>query len=88
MTQMVHTHTHFKAIVGPGRVGILGFVYGGIANEMVQRSSGLKCLKIGNKVSDALQVSKFELHDNIRTIGHAFFFSDCWVNRKIKMQTN
>ena len=69
-------HCHLESIVGPGRLRISGSVHSSVTDEVSEWSGRLEGLKVGNKVSDALETSKLELHNYIGTIRHASLLGD------------
>mmetsp|Transcript_13907 Transcript_13907/g.30216 ORF Transcript_13907/g.30216 Transcript_13907/m.30216 type:complete len:232 (+) Transcript_13907:725-1420(+) len=76
MSEMVNTHAHFETIIGPGRVGVLGFVDGGVANEMVQGTRRLEGLEIIDEIANGLEVSELKLHDGVGSFGEVIILGD------------
>ena len=77
MSEVVDAHGHLEAIVGPSRIGILGFVYGGIADKVVEGTGRLEGLEVLDEITDGLEISKLELHDGVGTVGETILLGDC-----------
>ena len=77
MSEVVDAHGHLETIVGPSRIGILGLVYGGIADKVVEGTGRLEGLEVLDEITDGLEISKLELHDGVGTIGESILLGDC-----------
>lgn len=82
MSEVVDTHGHFEAIVGPSRIGILGLVYGGIADKVVKGTGRLEGLEILDEITDGLEISKLKLQDGVGTVGETIFLGDCMKEKQ------
>mmetsp|Transcript_1532 Transcript_1532/g.3383 ORF Transcript_1532/g.3383 Transcript_1532/m.3383 type:complete len:305 (+) Transcript_1532:1798-2712(+) len=65
VSEMVDTHGHFKAIVGPCRFGVGGAVHGSVTDQVGEGSGTLECLEVSDKVSDGLKAGKFQFHARV-----------------------
>lgn len=77
MSEVVDSHGHFKSVIGPGRLGVGGFVYGRITNEIGEGSCGFEGFEVGNEVADGLQIGEFQFHDGVGSFGHTNFLGHC-----------
>mmetsp|Transcript_34394 Transcript_34394/g.71617 ORF Transcript_34394/g.71617 Transcript_34394/m.71617 type:complete len:428 (+) Transcript_34394:260-1543(+) len=76
MPQMVHTHTHFEAVVGPGRFWVRRSVHSRIAHQICQWTSGFESFQVGNKITNTLQTCKFEFHGSVRSVREIHFLGN------------